>query len=105
MNERIEAFIKRFDGAQDVFLHGCCYWFAWILAERFKKEYGGTIVYEPVEGHFLYIVNEPFAVYDIRGNVTGLYAGKEVYNMLEVRQDSYYNGLMRDCRDFIEDEY
>ena len=42
-------FISHFKDAQDTFLYGCCYWFAFILNERF----GGTTMYLPVENHFV----------------------------------------------------
>lgn len=47
--ETVLGFIKHFKGSEDVFLYGCCYWFAFILQERF----GGTMMYEPIENHFV----------------------------------------------------
>ena len=45
------------------FLFGNCYWFAFILAERF----GGEIYYLPIKNHFITKINEIF--YDITGKV------------------------------------
>ena len=113
----IEQFIKRFDGSQKVFLHGCCYWFAWILKERFydmlrKNKYGCDIVYEPVEGHFLFAIYradeaeyQEYSYFDIRGNVTSMYNGNELYKRWHMKYSmpKYYANLMRDCRDIIAD--
>ena len=63
-----------------------------------------TIMYEPVEGHFITKIGNRF--YDIRGDVTNLYRGKPMYNMDELAYEdsSHYRHLMRDCRDFEEVE-
>ena len=37
--EIILDFIDRFKGSEEVFLHGCCYWFAHILNDRFWQAY------------------------------------------------------------------
>ena len=47
----------------DCFTQGCCYWFAFILKERFQ----GKIVYDPVIGQI------GCNVYDIRGNIDKQY--------------------------------
>ncbi|MDD5021840.1 MAG: hypothetical protein PHR82_06925 [Endomicrobiaceae bacterium] len=67
MRDDILRFIKRFAGSEDTFLYGCCYWFAFILHIRF----GGKIAYEPIEGHFIAVIQG--VAYDIRGDVTNLY--------------------------------
>ena len=116
----IRRFIKHFDGAQDVFINGCCYWFARILNGRFSAMLAndmhvGYILYEPVEGHFLFGVadvrelhgdDRAFEYYDIRGNVTRLYKGKELYTIRRMIDEmpDYYDHLMRNCRDFEDDE-
>lgn len=66
--DEIESFIERFRGAEEVFLGGCCFWFAKILEERFP---GGRIVYDPVSGHFLYGFD--WLLWDIRGDRTAAY--------------------------------
>ena len=59
---------------ENTFLGGYCYYFAVILKERFK----GDILYDPIEGHFLfYHKNE---LYDIRGCVTSIY---DIHNLYE----------------------
>lgn len=41
--EEILSFISEFAKARETFMTGCCYWFAWILQERFC---GGEILYD-----------------------------------------------------------
>jgi len=48
----VEEFISYFDGTQDNFLHGNCFWFAVILKERFNPWYVCNIMYNPVDNHF-----------------------------------------------------
>ena len=99
---KILSFISRFHGSEDVFLHGCCYWFARILFERFSAAEVNEIKYEPVEGHFVTKIGNRF--YDVRGDVTEMYRGKPMYDMRElvIEDTNMYRRLMRDCRDFEE---
>lgn len=94
-------FIGKFHGSEDVFLHGCCYWFARILEERFSN-YGAILAYEPHEGHFITTIKG--RAYDVRGDVTHLYWGKTLYDMNQLLEWdlSLYVRLMRDCRNFGE---
>lgn len=57
----------RNEGTKDVFLNGYCYWFAFILNNRFP---GGDIVYDPILGHFAYKYRG--FIFDIRGIVPKL---------------------------------
>jgi hypothetical protein len=102
--EKITRFIDRFRGCEDVFLKGCCYWFAHILNYRFDRECDADIMYEPVEGHFITRIDNHF--YDARGDVTELYRGKPMYDIYELRRENskLYDKLMRECRDFREVE-
>ena len=108
--ERICKFIANFSGAENTFLNGCCYWFAYILHTMFDLDIG----YEPVDGHFVAscIIAEPlheggtaYSVrrFDVRGDVTELLAGKDIYDAdwLKEHEPNWYKHLMRDCRDFI----
>lgn len=101
LHEKVLRFIEKFHGSEDVFLHGCCYWFARILEERFGN-YGASIAYEPREGHFITNING--RAYDVRGDVTHLYWGKTLYdlNQLDGWDSALYERLMRDCRNFGE---
>lgn len=66
----IDKFINHFhsivedDNITDVFTCGCCYWFAFILCERFNA----TIMYDPVMNHFAARIDG--RLYDITGDVT-----------------------------------
>ena len=106
MKEIID-FIKRFKGSEDVFLHGCCYWFARILEERFAYKYCTQIIYAPIEGHFVTRIwnkNSPSKLYDIRGDVTAIYKDSVLDSLEDIRRydETHYTHLMRDCRDFLE---
>lgn len=62
------TFINKFKIAhkeelEDVFIHGYCYWFAHILATRFK----GTLYYNPVKIHFATMIKDK--LYDITGEI------------------------------------
>lgn len=105
-NKTVLDFIAHFKGSEEVFLHGCCYWFAKILYERFELEedFSVDIMYEPVEGHFLAKIRHRF--YDVRGDVTEQYRGKPMYDLYTMMREDIkmYRHLMRDCRDFEEVE-
>lgn len=70
MAEQVIEFIRRFrflsprDEIVTVFTCGCCYWFAFILCERFN----GVMMYDPVANHFAAGVGS--RLYDITGDVT-----------------------------------
>lgn len=73
---RLEQIGRKSDGSPsyslyspviDCFTQGCCYWFAFILKERFQ----GKIVYDPVIGHFACQIGS--SVYDIKGNIDKQY--------------------------------
>ena len=92
--EIVLEFIRHFKGAEETFLCGCCYWFAFILQERF----GGTMMYEPVKNHFVQEIGGRF--YDASGDVTDTYKNSE-YLMFWSDMEQYdpllYQRLVRDC--------
>lgn len=49
----------------DAFLFGGCWWFAFILKERFQREYPCQIVIDYAQGHFACRING--SIYDITG--------------------------------------
>ena len=53
----------------EAFTQGCCFWFARILEERFREEYGAYIVVDYVANHFATRIGGD-RVYDITGDVT-----------------------------------
>ena len=62
----IERFTEHGPQVERCFCHGCCYWFAWVLTERFP---GAEVVYDALSNHFAAQIGE--RVYDITGDVTG----------------------------------
>lgn len=73
----------------NTFRNGFCYYFTVILAERF----GGEIVYETIECHFLFLYRG--RLYDIRGDVTELYQMKNIsYKEEWMRRDSVVSGVI-----------
>lgn len=104
--KEITDFIRHFQGSENVFLHGCCYWFARILEEEFSYKYHTQILHAPIEGHFVTRIwhpNSPARLYDIRGDVTELYADTPLDSIDDLRRYdlTHFEHLMRDCRDFI----
>ena len=61
----IERFTEHGPQVERCFCHGCCYWFAWVLTERFP---GAEVVYDALSNHFAAQIGE--RVYDITGDVT-----------------------------------
>ena len=53
----------------EAFTQGCCFWFARILEERFRDQYGAHIVVDYVANHFATRIAGD-RVYDITGDVT-----------------------------------
>lgn len=86
-------FIGNFKGAEDTFLFGCCYWFSFILNERF----GGATMYLPVENHYVQQIGD--RLYDVSGDVTDKYKGAEImkWSDMQERDSSLYKRLVRDC--------
>ena len=75
----------------DCFLNGNCYWFAFILQERFKNE-GAEIVIDYVWNHFgTRIMGR---VYDITGDVT---EGKYQWESWSTCQDDTHRNRIIKC--------
>lgn len=91
--ETVLGFIKHFKGSEDVFLYGCCYWFAFILQERF----GGTMMYEPTENHFVQEIGG--RLYDASGDVTEKYTSEYLMFWSDMEQYDHllYKRIVRDC--------
>lgn len=95
MNE-VLSFINAFKSShpreiEDCFLHGNCYWFAHILAERFK---GGVIYYLPIDNHFVCFVGGKY--YDISGEVKVNYP-YYAWNFYKVIEPLESHRIIRDC--------
>lgn len=104
-------FIHRFQGSEETFLKGCCFWFSYILSNRFSqnefKDSYTTILYDGVEGHFIYGIKDDsdmsWHYFDIRGDVTDIYKSRRLFAIEWIKKYDkiWYNHLMRDCRDFM----
>lgn len=95
-NSSVEVgnFLERFhisSDVDDVFTKGCCYWFAWILLERFSKKHP-ILMYDSVDNHFGVMIGE--RVYDITGDVTEKYSWEEWDSIDDEYLKSY---IKRDC--------
>jgi hypothetical protein len=91
--QEILGFIGNFKDAQNTFLFGCCYWFAFILSKRF----GGVTMYLPVENHFIQEIGG--LLYDVSGDVTAQYTGSQIipWDSMEEYDSSLYHRIIRDC--------
>lgn len=112
------SFIAHFKGAEDVFLNGCCYWFAHILQDRFHEAgYLVDIFHDPIEGHFVArFIRELSSVevdpdaevrfFDIRGDVTDLYKEEDLENvwLMWMNEERRWGKLMCDCKYFLSPE-
>lgn len=114
--QEVLDFISHFKGAENTFLHGCCYWFAWILQERFDgRGYVVSIFHEPVAGHFIAgfledteYINADLKIkfFDVRGDVTDLYNEDDLESVFVLGQtdERRLGRLMCDCKYFISPE-
>ena len=95
MEEQILEFIKRRFPQDCHWLDGNCYFFAEILASRFM----GDIVYDPIEGHFLfYGYDENFYDWTGRRDYTEEQKKKMVLWKDYFHIDNlHYQHIWRDC--------
>lgn len=100
MKDEVLCFLSRFTNngqfqqVTDAFTCGCCYWLAYILAERFNTD-DATIMYDEVMNHFGTMIEG--VVYDVTGDVTGFYDWRP-WNELE--DDILKSRIIRDCINF-----
>lgn len=86
----IDGFILAFPPAMvHEFLHGFCYWFAFILSERFR----GSIEYNPVLNHFATKVGDD--LWDASGKVIG--GGFEPWDAYKRIDPIHTQRIERDC--------
>lgn len=98
MNE-IYNFIARFTDASptqnitETFTNGCCYWFAFILCNRFPE---AKLMYDICQNHFVAKINNK--LFDITGDVTEKY---DVIEWEKYDDELHKKRLIRDCIKFI----
>ena len=81
-------FIEGFSEARNLFLNGYCYWFAAILANRFR----GEVWYLPIENHFVCRIDGFY--YDITGKVQ---PDGVIYRWSEYPDEIEKKRIIRDC--------
>ena len=94
--DKIFEFIeRRFPPEKDCnWVTGNCYYFAVILREAFP---GGRIVYEPIDGHFLYEIDG--CLYDWFGRHDYYLENRDFINWEEYHNVDplHYERILRDC--------
>lgn len=74
----------------ECFTQGCCYWFAFILKERFS----GKIVFDPIVHHFACSIDD--VVYDITGECNSTYGPDLMHwvdwDTYEIKEDGTPSG-------------
>ncbi len=90
MKNEIEEFINRRFQNKDNWLSGNCYYFALILKERFN----GEIYYDPIDGHFMCLIDGFF--YDWTGKLNiekerliewSTYSAADCLHYLHIKED------------------
>ena len=106
-NKTILNFIDRFTSKGkrqeviDCFQNGCCYWFAYILSERFidPSLTKSMIYYDEINNHFGYYDQESNRIYDITGDVTNKYDWEPWEEVVD-RDLLHVKRIVRDCINF-----
>lgn len=92
---------------EDLFLHGCCYWFADIL----ERQFHGRKCYDPTENHFVSEIDGH--LYDIRGNIDKEYdkptddpsnqdSDLIYWDVYQEWEDLDAKRVIKNCKDFKE---
>lgn len=82
-------------GTIETFTLGCCYWFAFILKERFKDVTPAPeIMIDNEANHFATKIGK--VIYDITGDVTNSYNWE---HFSSITDEAYLVVLKRDCID------
>ena len=93
MKKTVLKFIANFqnDGTIETFTRGCCYWFAYILHERFPDSF---ITYDEIINHFGCYIDG--VVYDITGDVSDKY-NWVFWDTIESQDPKLHSIIVRDC--------
>jgi predicted RNase H-like HicB family nuclease len=87
--EEVLDFIYKFKSSASLFQHGMCYWFAFILKERFN----GQIYYHSIDNHFATKIKG--ALYDSLGKLGG--DGFEPWEEYKEKDELETKRIIRDC--------
>ena len=96
----IENFKSRGDRKkiEEFFLNGCCYWFAFILDERFNRQ--GSILYDIKNNHFVYMIEGNFFVFlGWLGDTPPKDTDYEFWDVYHYYDPIHAQRLHRDCID------
>ena len=91
IRNEVNHFIRQFNGAENVFINGMCYWFAFILQTRFEI---GEIIYDSVAGHFMWMFDG--GAFDVEGEHE-LPERFETWQEIKLTDDRRYLRILRDC--------
>jgi hypothetical protein len=95
MEEQILEFIKRRFPSDSHWMDGNCFYFAQILKARFH----GDVVYDPIDGHFLFLASDN-QLYDWTGR--RVYTNEERKKMslwrdYPLKDSLHHDHIYRDC--------
>ena len=97
IHQEVLDFIKHFELGKDCFLYGCCYWFAYILMERFHWYYDCEYMYNIEENHFAIDIDG--VLYDASGTISS--DGFIPWYQVAKIDSLLYQQLIADCIDFV----
>ncbi len=106
--EEILYFISHFQnpGTIETFTHGCCYWFADILDNRFNAfEYESGIWYNSINNHFATMIftNEGPKLFDITGELQITDEWESWWNFM-FKDSLLTERIINDCIDKIKED-
>lgn len=87
--EEVLDFIYKFNTSRSLFQYGMCYWFAFILKERFH----GQIYYHSIDNHFVTMIKG--TLYDSIGKVNDY--GFEPWEEYKKKDELETKRIIRDC--------
>ena len=96
MRKDVLYFIKKFESAQQLFMEGRCYWFAFILKERFD----GKMMYNQIMNHWACLIDNQ--LYDATGQIDS--EGFYVWPDVVTNDDLLYNRLVAQCINYTDYE-
>ena len=96
--DRIEEFIHRRFPTDCDWMTGNCYFFALILHDRFTDYDDGWIMYEPIDGHFLFKYDGKYYDWTGRKELTADQENAIVYwYNYGSADDAHYQRIVQDC--------
>ena len=94
IQNEVQEFITRRFPTEEKWLNGNCYWFAFILRERFPEL---DLFYDPVEGHFYAGDGDVF--YDWLGMYTKPVLPNIIkFSVIHTTDLIWYERILRDCK-------